>query len=73
MTAEEKDYINRLLGQRKPLLISRKEVIKEIGQSLYYDGVRMGYLNPIKGKAQNARVNIRYKEVVEYLDTLAEG
>lgn len=78
MTDEIKAYIHgaidsklRSLEIKKPLLITRQELIDEIGRNNYEFGVINGRLTPIKGKGVNATVRFRYSEVEAYLDMLS--
>lgn len=54
--------------KKKARLISRPEVIAQIGYTKYRKAVKAGYLTPIKGKARNSKVLIEDKEFQGYLD-----
>lgn len=78
MTDEIKAYIHyaidaklRSIEVKKPLLITRQELIDNIGRANYEAGIVNGNLTPIKGKGTNATVRFRYSEVDAYLDTLS--
>lgn len=80
MTDEIKAYIHgaidaklRSIESKKPLTMTRQEVIDSIGRTNYEAGVINGRLTPIKGKGTNATVRFRYSEVESYLDMLSEG
>jgi len=62
-------FEERLKGKRTNLT-TRKEIIGEIGQDAYYDGVRKGFLTPIQNGARNAKIRIERREYKAYLEHL---
>lgn len=63
------EFEQRLKGKRTNL-ISRQEIINEIGLTSYVKGVKKGYLTPIKNGSRNSKVRIDRKEYQSYLNIL---
>ena len=63
------DFEDRLKGRRTNL-ISRQEIIREIGLTGYCKGVRKGYLTPLKNGFKNSKVRIDRREYKAYLEYL---
>jgi hypothetical protein len=62
-------FEERLRGKRTNL-ITRQDIIKEIGLTGYCNGVEKGYLTPIKNGARNSKVRIDRREYKAYLEYL---
>jgi len=62
-------FEERLRGKRTNL-ITRQDIIKEIGLAVYNKGVEKGYLTPIKNDARNSRIWIDRREYKAYLEYL---
>lgn len=62
-------FEERLKGKRTNL-ISRQEIIKEIGVACFDRGVRKGYLTPLKNGSKNSKIRIERKEYKAYLEYL---
>lgn len=62
-------FEERLKGKRTNL-ITRQEIINEIGLTSYVKGVKKGYLTPLKNGSRNSKIRIDRKEYKAYLEHL---
>lgn len=63
-----KAFERRLKGRRN--LITRKEIIADIGRYAYENAVKKGHLTPIKNGNRNAKVRVTLREYNALLEKM---
>lgn len=66
------DAFAERIQKPKSRLVSRQEIVSEIGRAEYDKAIQKGHLTKIKGKGRTGRVKINRKEYESYLNSLSK-
>ncbi len=66
------DAFAERIQKPKSRLVSRQEIVSEIGRAEYDKAVQKGRLTKIKGKGRTGRVKINRKEYESFINSLSK-